>query len=111
EGLVTRAAEGGGVWTSGCTCEVSRDISAGSGSDRNWAQLGSWVCLSNLGPPSGARGGTAQPADGRFKPAGRARTGAIADLGSAGFASGCERAGSRSTARLGEAGSIELGGA
>jgi outer membrane protein OmpA-like peptidoglycan-associated protein len=31
--------------------------------------------------------------------------------GSAGFASGCERAGSRSTARLGEAGSIELGGA
>src|SRR5713226_2827554 len=43
--------------------------------------------------------------------AGRAGTGAIADVGSAGFASGCERAGSRSTARLGEAGSIGLGGA
>jgi hypothetical protein len=56
---------------------------------------------------SGARGGTAQPADGRFQPAGRARAGAITDVGSAGFASGCERAGSRSTARLGEAGSIE----
>src|ERR1700756_5598749 len=50
-------------------------------------------------------------ADGRFQPAGRARTGAIADVGSASFASGCERADSRSTARLGEAGSIELGGA
>src|SRR5579872_3096511 len=47
----------------------------------------------------------------RVKPVGHARTRAIADIGSAGFASGCERAGSRSTARLGEAGSIELGGA
>src|SRR2546427_12404315 len=89
--------------------KVSREISAGSGSDRNCAQLGSWVCLSNIGPS--ARGDTAQPADGRFQPTGRTGTGAIADVGSAGFASGCERAGKRSTARLGEAGPIELGGA
>src|ERR1700722_5987163 len=95
----------------GYTCQVSREVSAGSGSDRNRAQLGSWVCLPSLGPSPGARGGTAQPADGRSQPAGRAGTGAIADVGSAGFASGCERAGSDSTARLGEAGSIELGGA
>jgi hypothetical protein len=93
------------------TCQVPREVSAGSGSDRNRAQLGSWVCLSNLGPSPGARGGTAQPADGRSQPAGRARTGAIADVGSAGFASGCERPSSRSTARLGEAGAIELRGA
>src|SRR5438093_7272519 len=91
--------------------KVSREISAGSGSDRNCAQLGSWVCLSNIGPSAGARGDTAQPADGRFQPAGRTGTGTIADVSSAGFASGCERAGSRSTARLGEAVPIELGGA
>src|ERR1700677_5118520 len=111
DGLFARGAEAGRAWTGGYTCQVSREVSAGSGSDRNRAQLGSWVCLSNLGPPPGARGGTAQPADGRSQPAGRARTGAVADVGSAGLASGCERAGSRSAARLGEAGSIELGGA
>src|SRR6266478_9235869 len=37
DGHFTRGAEAGRTWTWGCTCQVSREVSAGSGSDRNRA--------------------------------------------------------------------------